>query len=124
MYTQHFKMRERPFKLVHDPVYLYVSRAHQKALELLADGVRNGGGIFELTGETGTGKTTVCHAFMDSLDERTGAVLVSNPRGTAKQLLEMMNGEFNVETGSGSIEDHMAGLEAWLRTQKKLEKTA
>src|SRR5438034_6317984 len=60
MYAAHFGLTERPFSLAPDPRYLYLSDAHREALAHLLYGVGGGGSIVQLTGEVGTGKTTVC----------------------------------------------------------------
>ena len=60
MYLSHFGLREAPFAITPDPRYLYMSERHREALAHLLYGVGEGGGFVQLTGEVGTGKTTVC----------------------------------------------------------------
>ena len=69
MYKKFFGFRERPFKLVPNPAYLYLSRSHEEALAHLNYALCQGDGFVEVTGEVGTGKTTLCRTFLDHLDE-------------------------------------------------------
>ena len=66
MYASHFGLTERPFSLAPDPRYLYLSDGHRDALAHLLYGLGEGGGFVQLTGEVGTGKTTVCRTLLDA----------------------------------------------------------
>jgi len=65
MYTQHFRLTELPFSIAPNPRYLYLSAQHREALAHLLYGIGVGGGFVVLTGEVGTGKTTLCRALLD-----------------------------------------------------------
>jgi general secretion pathway protein A len=97
MYTHFFGFREKPFKLVPDPVYLYLSKSHEVALAHLNYALNHGDGFVEITGEVGTGKTTLCRAFLEGLDDKTNAAYIFNPKLGPKQLLKAIYDELNVD---------------------------
>ncbi|MBW1694660.1 MAG: hypothetical protein JRJ41_10995 [Deltaproteobacteria bacterium] len=87
MYKNFFGFKERPFKLVPDPAYLFLSKSHEVALAHLNYAVIQGEGFVEITGEIGTGKTTLCRAFLENLDDNTKAAYIFNPKLNSKILL-------------------------------------
>jgi len=68
MYNRFFGFKEKPFKLVPNPAYFYLSKSHEEALAHLNYAISQGDGFVEITGEVGTGKTTLCRAFLESLN--------------------------------------------------------
>lgn len=88
MYTKHFGLLEAPFSITPDPQYLYMSDRHREALAHLVYGIGGGGGGFVvLTGEVGTGKTTICRCLLKQLPADVDVALVLNPKLTAVELL-------------------------------------
>ena len=79
MYLEYFGLREFPFSLAPDPRFLYLSEQHREALAHLLFGVSSEGGFVQLTGEVGTGKTTVCRCFLEQLPPGTRAAVILNP---------------------------------------------
>lgn len=97
MYAAYFGLKENPFAITPDPRYLYLSERHREALAHLLFGVGEGGGGFvQLTGEVGTGKTTVCRAFLEQLPPHVDVAMVLNPRVTAGDLLRTLCHELRV----------------------------
>jgi general secretion pathway protein A len=80
MYTAHFGLHKQPFSISPDPRYLYMSGQHQEALAHLLYGIEEDGGFVQLTGEVGTGKTTLTRAFLDQLPKHVDVALILNPR--------------------------------------------
>jgi general secretion pathway protein A len=80
MYLEFLGLREKPFSITSDPEFLYLSRRHREALSHMVYGIRERKGFIEITGEIGTGKTTLCKAVLRQLpaDTRTALVLHSN----------------------------------------------
>jgi general secretion pathway protein A len=68
MYNKFFGFKEKPFRLVPNPEYLFLSKSHEEALAHLTYAISHGDGFVEITGEVGTGKTTLCRVFLESLD--------------------------------------------------------
>jgi general secretion pathway protein A len=64
MYAAYFGLKEAPFRLTPDPTYLYMSDHHREALAHLLYGMSAGGGFVQLTGDVGTGKTTLCRTLL------------------------------------------------------------
>ncbi len=87
MYTAHFGLRESPFAITPDPGYIYPSRHHQEALAHLLYGTGEDGGFVQLTGEVGTGKTTLVRALLEQRLEKVDIALCLNPRLTVEELL-------------------------------------
>ncbi len=106
MYESFFGFKERPFQLVPNPSYLFLSRSHEEALAHLAYAVSQGDGFVEITGEVGTGKTTLCRVFLENLDQNTEAAYIFNPKLDSVQLLKAINDEL----GIGSDESTVKGL--------------
>ncbi|TWD39577.1 type II secretion system protein A [Vibrio crassostreae] len=97
MYKEYFGFVEMPFSIVPNSRYLFLSQRHQEAMQNLQAGLGEGGGFAMLTGEVGTGKTTVAKAMLSSLDRHTQAGLILNPTFSNTDLLEAICDEFEVE---------------------------
>lgn len=96
MYLDYFGLKESPFSIAPDPRYLYMSDKHKEALAHLVYGVRNEGGFILVTGEVGTGKTTICRCLMEQLPEQTLVAYIFNPRQNALELLTTLCDEFRI----------------------------
>lgn len=80
MYESYFGLREKPFSIAPDPRYIYLSESHEEALAHLLFGLQEGGGFVQLTGEVGTGKTTLVRALLEQLPKSVDLALVFNPK--------------------------------------------
>lgn len=87
MYSDYFGFRENAFAITPDPRYLFMSERHREALAHLLFGTEEGGGFVQLTGEVGTGKTTICRAFLEQLPENVDVALLLNPPDSERELL-------------------------------------
>ena len=87
MYTEFFGLNEKPFAITPDPRYLYMSRRHADALAHLIYGVSESGGFIQLTGEVGTGKTTLIRSLLEQLPEKAEIALILNPQLTTREFL-------------------------------------
>ena len=87
MYTQYFNLSEPPFSIAPNPRYLYLSPQHREALAHLLYGLSVGGGFVALTGEVGTGKTTMVRCLLEQLPEDVDIAVLFNPRLNARELL-------------------------------------
>lgn len=97
MYESHFGLTEKPFSLTPNPRFLYLSRTHQEALAHLRYGLENRVGFIAVTGEVGTGKTTILRLLFDQLDEtRFRLAMIFNPCLSAMELLRNVNREFGL----------------------------
>jgi general secretion pathway protein A len=96
MYEAHFGLAERPFSIAPDPRYVYLSQAHEDALAHLLYGVGEGGGFVQLTGEVGTGKTTLIRSLVEQLPENVTLALIFNPRLSPKELVATVCDELHI----------------------------
>ncbi len=118
MYKDFFNFRELPFKLVPNPAFLFLSRSHEEALAHLSYAVAQGDGFVEITGEVGTGKTTLCRAFLEELDQKFEAAYIFNPKLDSIQLIKAVNDEFGIDSAPDNIKSLIDKLNAFLIAQK------
>jgi len=104
-YEPYYGLREKPFSLSADPRFLYKSRTHAPVFDALRAGIRRREGIITLTGEPGTGKTTLCRSVLGTLDRKTFCTIVPDPFVSREDLLKMLLVDFGVM----SVEDLKSG---------------
>lgn len=102
MYRDYFGLKELPFSIAPDPRYLYMSERHKEALAHLLYGVSGQGGFVVLTGEVGTGKTTICRCFLQQVPDNTDVAFIVNPKLSARELLANICDEFGIEHPIGA----------------------
>ena len=95
-YEPYFGLREKPFSLSSDPRFFFSHALHGAAFDTLAAGIRRREGLLVLTGEVGTGKTTLCRAVLQSLDQKTFAAFVTDPFLSREDLLKTLLVDFGV----------------------------
>jgi len=118
MYNTFFGFKEKPFKLVPNPAYFYLSKSHEEALAHLNYAISQGDGFVEITGEVGTGKTTLCRAFLESLNGKVEAAYIFNPKLGPKQLLRNINEEFGIKSEGDNTKDLIDTLNIFLMQKK------
>lgn len=96
MYTAFYRLFEKPFSLTPDPRYLFFSDGHREALAHLRYGIEQGEGFIAVTGEVGTGKSTLCRALIEGLDAETEVAFLFNPPRSATELLQAIALEFGL----------------------------
>src|SRR5688500_6127458 len=104
-YEPYYGLNEKAFSLSADPRFLYKSRTHATAYEEVRAGIKRREGIIVLTGEPGTGKTTMCRSVVGALDRKTFCAFVPDPFVSREDLLKMLL----VECGVMSVEDVKSG---------------
>jgi general secretion pathway protein A len=110
MYTSFFGLQEKPFAITPDPRYLYLSERHAEALAHLMYGINEAGGFIQLTGEVGTGKTTVIRSLLEQLPGHADVALILNPRVTPAEFLLTICEELHIhvpDSGRGSTKTLM-----------------
>ncbi len=106
MYTRFFGLADKPFAITPDPRYLYLSARHAEALAHLLYAIDDAGGFVQLTGEVGTGKTTVVRSLLAQLPEHADVALILNPHCTPSEFLQAICDELHLwvpETARGSV---------------------
>ena len=96
MYTSFFGLNEKPFSITPDPRYLFLSERHAEALAHLLYGITESGGFIQLTGEVGTGKTTVVRSLLEQIPGGTDVALVLNPSLSPREFLLVICEELGV----------------------------
>jgi general secretion pathway protein A len=114
MYETFFHLKESPFKLTPDPHFFYLSRQHEEALAHLSYGVRERKGFMVITGEIGTGKTTLSRLFLNRLQGHTRTSLIFNPGLTPMELLRAINQDFGISCHGDSKKDLVDTLNDFL----------
>jgi general secretion pathway protein A len=118
MYLRFFGLEEAPFSITPDPAFVYLSQRHRDALAHLLYGVGAGGagGFVQLTGEVGTGKTTLCRCLLEQIPDGTRIALLLNPLVTPQELLAAVSEELGIDTSEslGSTRLLVGGLNDFL----------
>lgn len=96
MYTAHFGLSALPFSISPDPHYLYLSQRYREALAHLIYGTQQSGGFIQLTGEVGTGKTTLTRALLEQLPENVDVALLINPKQSVIEFLHSICDELRI----------------------------
>ena len=118
MYNKFFGFREGPFQLVPNPAYLFLSKSHEETMANLNYAIYQGEGFVEITGEVGTGKTTLCRAFLEKIENETEAAYIFNPKLDSIQLLKTINDEFGISSNKNTIKDLIDVLNIFLMKKK------
>ena len=120
MYEAYFGLTDIPFRLTPDPRYLYLSPKHAEALAHLRAGLVEPGGFVCITGDIGTGKTTLLRAFLADLGPNVATAYVFNPALSAAELLRRITRELGVTvTSDGGTDDVMDALNAHLLAERR-----
>lgn len=118
MYLEFYGLKEPPFSITPDPRFVYLSERHRDALAHLLYGISQGGsgGFVQLTGEVGTGKTTLSRLLLEQLPENTQVALVLNPHLSPIELLETIGEELHLDLSGrrGSLKGLLDVLNAHL----------
>jgi general secretion pathway protein A len=96
VYTEFFDLQEKPFSITPDPRYLYMSARHADALAHLIYGISESGGFIQLTGEVGTGKTTLIRSLLKQLPAKAEIALILNPQLSTKEFLQVICEELRI----------------------------
>ncbi len=96
MYKEYFGLKEPPFSIAPDPHYLYMSDKHREALAHLLYGINSDNGFVLLTGDVGTGKTTICRCLLQQLPENSNIAFILNPKVTVDELLATICDELGI----------------------------
>ena len=96
MYKEFYALKENPFNVTSDPAFFFSSKRHGEAFSHLIYGIKQRKGIIVITGEIGTGKTTLCRTLLNHLDNTTKTALILNPDFSDLQLLQLITKDFGI----------------------------
>ncbi len=114
MYTEYYGLVRLPFEMTPDPSFLYLGEAHREGLATLVYAVNSGKGFVMLTGEVGTGKTTLLHALLGQLDSTTNSAFIFNPRLDPMGFFRMLFEELGVGPACGTKAEYLLALNQYL----------
>jgi general secretion pathway protein A len=114
MYREFFGLVRAPFEMTPDPAFLYLGETHREGLATLVYGVQSGKGFVLLTGEVGTGKTTLLHALLAQLDSSTASAFLFNPRLEIMDFFAVLFDEFGIDAQCHSKADYLLALNRYL----------
>jgi len=114
MYEKYFYLKENPFHITPDTRFLYMSRTHAEAIELMGYGVKEKKGFVMLTGEVGTGKTTLCRALIERLPKKIETAMILNPVLSGRELLKTVTADFGLNPRSDTVKGHLDSLNGFL----------
>ena len=118
MYNAYFGFSEKPFTIAPNPRYLLMSERHQEALAHMLYGLQGEGGVMVLTGEVGTGKTTICRRLLERVPDKTNIAYIINPKLTSLELLASICDEMHISyPAQHSIKDLTDLLNDYLLAQ-------
>ena len=119
MYERFFGLVDAPFRLTPDPRYLFLSRKHADTLAHLKLGLTESSGFVCITGDVGTGKTTLLRAFLAGLGPDTSTAYIFNPALSSLELLQTINSEFGLPAASTSKKALVDALNRHLLAQRE-----
>jgi general secretion pathway protein A len=124
VYLDYYGLARAPFEMAPDPTFLYLGEAHREGLATLLYGVRSRKGFVLLTGEVGTGKTTLLHALLGQLDASTASAFIFNPRLEPLDFFRLLFDEFGIATPCRSKAEYLIALNAFLIERLERDETA
>ncbi|MFP8877875.1 MAG: AAA family ATPase [Myxococcota bacterium] len=119
MYTAFYGLREKPFTLSPDPRYLFLSDTHREVLGHLIYGIEENEGFIAISGEVGTGKTTLCRTLLDRLGRDAEVAFLFNPHLAPADLLHEIHAEFDLPGKGNSLPELTRNLYAFLLEKKR-----
>jgi general secretion pathway protein A len=114
MYLEYYGLTRSPFEMTPDPSFLYLGETHREGLATLVYGVRARKGFLLLTGEVGTGKTTLLHSLLSQLDANTASAFIFNPQLETIDFFRVLLHEYGIEEPCRSKADYLMALNRFL----------
>jgi type II secretory pathway predicted ATPase ExeA len=124
MYLDFYRLKRRPFHVTPDPEFLYLSPGHREALAVIVYGIEQRKGIIEVTGEVGTGKTTILRSYLDQADpERVKTAYVFDPKASFPAVLRNVFRELGIAPASGEIHEMIVQFHMFLIDEYRKDHT-
>ncbi|HTM11126.1 MAG TPA: AAA family ATPase [Verrucomicrobiae bacterium] len=120
MYLNFYGLEKKPFNPTPDPKFLYLTPSHREALAQILYGVQEGKGFIVLTGEVGTGKTTLIQTLLRRLDEKTEVAYIFNSKLPFDALVEYMLRDFGITENLTTVSQRLFALNNFLIERRRL----
>ena len=120
MYKEFYNLREYPFNITSDPSFFFSSTRHMDAFSHLVYGIQHRKGIIVVTGEIGTGKTTLCRTLLNHLDKNTKTALILNPNFSELQLLQLIIKDLGIKVPDNTKFGMITALNEFLIKESSL----
>ncbi len=121
MYLEYYGLVRSPFEMTPDPSFLYLGETHREGLATLVYGVRARKGFLMLSGEVGTGKTTLLHALLSQLDASTASAYIFNPKLEVLDFFRMLFDEYGIEERCTTKAEYLMALNRFLIGRLELD---
>ena len=122
VYLEYYGLTEPPFDITPNPRFLFYSPKHREAFNHLLYGIRERKGFVQMTGEVGAGKTTLCRAMLEQLDDRYATALILNPIMSPNELVKAIAQEFGLPVNGLDRLDTVAVINQFLPQQVERRK--
>lgn len=124
MYREFYGLTRSPFEMAPDPAFLVLGESHREGLATLVYGVQSRKGFVLLTGEVGTGKTTLLHSLLGQLDSTTASAFIFNPRLEPLDFFHLVFDDFGIETKCRTKAEYLLALNSFLIERLEKDETA
>jgi general secretion pathway protein A len=114
MYENYYGLNSKPFQLTPDPSFFFASKWHKRAMSYLQYGLSQAEGFIVITGDIGTGKTTIANSLLDAMADDIVAAQIVTPKLTPDELVKMVASKFNIHVKGSSKADILEDLEKFL----------
>jgi len=114
MYESYYGLKSKPFQLTPDPAFFYASKLHKRAMSYLQYGLSQAEGFIVITGDIGTGKTTIANSLLDSLEEDIFAAQIVTPKLSPDEIVKMVASKFELDVTGKSKAEILDDLERFL----------
>lgn len=124
MYESYYGLNSKPFQLTPDPAFFFASKWHKRAMSYLQYGLSQAEGFIVITGDIGTGKTTIANSLLAEIEDDIFAAQIVTPKLTPDELVKMVASKFEIDTSGQSKADILKLLESFLMDLSKQGKRA
>ncbi len=124
MYESYYGLTSKPFQLTPDPAFFFASKLHKRAMSYLQYGLSQAEGFIVITGDIGTGKTTIANSLLDNIEEDIHAAQIVTPKLSPDEIIKMVAAKFGIDTTDKTKTDLLESLQNYLEDLSKTGKRA
>ncbi len=124
MYESYYGLNSKPFQLTPDPAFFFASKLHKRAMSYLQYGLSQAEGFIVITGDIGTGKTTIANSLLNDIEEDIHAAQIVTPKLSPDEIVKMVTAKFGIDTTGKTKTDLLESLQSYLEDLAKTGKRA